>query len=284
MGYVNMVKTLSIVTLTLNNLEYTKKYIDSLYRFTNDFELIIVDNASTDGTIDYLESLQLEKDNLKVIYNNENKGFSKGNNQGIDIAQGEYIGFLNNDILLYPNWFEKIKEVFENENAAFASPRHIKPDFNFTNEHSYIQYFQNFKYDKPYEKSFDECEFSCVITKKEILDKIGNFDENYTPAFFEDNDIKYRAIMAGYGVYVVNSVCFFHFGSATSVNYNDNFEANRAYYYSKYPLAEYLSISGEEKGDLKIKNRHFQNFPLNIAYNLYLLWLKIIKRIKRRRK
>ena len=83
-----MAKTLSIITLTLNNLEYTKKYIESLYRFTSDFELIIVDNASTDGTVDYLESLRLENDNVKVIYNEENKGFSKGNNQGIEIAEG----------------------------------------------------------------------------------------------------------------------------------------------------------------------------------------------------
>lgn len=275
-----MAKTLSIITLTLNNLEYTKKYIESLYRFTSDFELIVVDNASTDGTVDYLETLRLEKDNVKVIYNEENKGFSKGNNQGIEIAEGEYIGFLNNDILLYPNWFDKIKDVFEKENAAFVSPRHIKPDFNLTNEHAYIQYFKNFKYDKLYEKSFDECEFSCVITKKDVLDKIGVFDEKFSPAFFEDNDMKYRAIMAGYGVYVVNTVCFFHFGSATSIKYNNNFEANRAYYYAKYPLAEYLSISGEEKGELKLRSKHLQDFPLNIIYETYLIWLKVLKRIK----
>ncbi len=273
---------LSIITLTLNNLEYTRKYIDSVYRYTKDFELIIVDNASTDGTIDYLEKLRLEKNNIKIIYNEENKGFSKGNNQGIEIAEGEYIGFLNNDILLSPEWFEKIKEVFIKENAAFASPRHINPNYNLTNEHSYIEYFEHFQYDKPYEKSFDECEFSCVITKREVLDKIGTFDENYTPAFFEDNDFKYRAILGGYGVFVVNTACFFHFGSTTSIKYNGNFEDNRAYYYSKYPFAEYLSVTGEEKGKLKLKARHFDNFPLNIIYSIYLYWYKFKKFIKKR--
>ena len=86
---------LSVITLTLNKLEYTKKFIKSLQKYTKDFELIIVDNGSTDGTVEYLESL----DFIKLIKNSENKGFSAGNNQGIAIAEGEYIGFLNNDIL-----------------------------------------------------------------------------------------------------------------------------------------------------------------------------------------
>lgn len=279
-----MTVTLSIITLTLNNLEYTKKYIDSLYRYTRDFELIIVDNASVDGTIDYLEILRLEKDNIKIIYNEENKGFSKGNNQGIEIAEGEYIGFLNNDILLYPNWFEKIKEVFDKENAAFVSPRHINPNYNLTNEHTYIEYFEHFKYDKPYEKNFDECVFSCVVTKTDVLEKIGNFDEKYSPAFFEDNDMKYRAILSGYGVFVVNTICFFHFGSVTSAEYDANLEQNRDYYYSKYPFAEYLSTVGDENGRLKLCTRHFQSFPLNFVYKLYLFWLKVLKKIKRLKK
>ena len=94
---------LSIITLTFNKLEYTKKYIKSLYKYTSDFELILVDNGSTDGTVEFIKSLPY--DNIKTIFNSENLGFSKGNNQGIDIAEGEYIGFLNNDILLSPNWF-----------------------------------------------------------------------------------------------------------------------------------------------------------------------------------
>ena len=274
-----MTKTLSIITLTLNNLEYTKKYIESLYRFTSDFELIVVDNASTDGTVDYLETLRLEKDNVKVIYNEENKGFSKGNNQGIEMAEGEYIGFLNNDILLYPNWFEKIKDVFEKENAAFVSPRHINPNYNLTNEHSYIEYFEHFQYDKPYEKSFDECEFSCVITKRAILDNIGTFDENYTPAFFEDNDIKYRAILAGYGVYVVNTVCFYHFGSITSASLDQRLEKNRNCYYSKYPFAEYLSVSGRDRDIYKRIAEDMRRFPFNFMYKCFIILRKIRNRI-----
>ena len=268
---------LSVITLTLNKLEYTKNFIESLKKYTKDFELIIVENGSTDGTVEYIKSMP----EIKLIQNTENKGFSVGNNQGIEIAQGEYIGFLNNDILLYPNWFEACKRVFENEKAGFVSPRHINPHYDNTNSKKYIKYFQGFHYDKPYEKSFDECVFSCVITKREVLNKIGVFDENFFPAFFEDNDLKYRAIEAGYGIYVTNEAGFFHFGSVTSVKHSANMEKNRVYYYSKHPLAEYLSISGAEKFQLQRMSKQFKVFPLNKIYAVHLLFIKLINRMKK---
>lgn len=270
---------LSIITLTYNNLKYTKKYIESLYKYTRNFELIIVDNGSTDGTREYLKTLS---GNVKLIFNDENLGFSKGNNQGIKIAEGEYIGFLNNDILLYPNWFEECEKVFQQENAAFVSPRHINPHFDDTNERNYIRFFQKeFKYDKEYEKNFDECVFSCVITKREILDRIGIFDENYFPAFFEDNDIKYRAVVEGYGIYVSNSVCFFHFGSVTSKDNDYKLDKNRKYYYSKYPFAEYLSISGRDRDIYKRITEDFKRFPLKQIYSVFIIFRKLKNRIRK---
>lgn len=270
---------LSIITLTYNKLEYTKKYIESLYKYTKDFELIIVDNGSTDGTVDYIKSLQ--KDNIKLIVNNENLGFSKGNNQGLEIASGEYIGFLNNDILLSPDWFEECEKVFEKENVGFVSPRHLHSYFTQTNEKKYIEYFNKNKKTIKYKKSFDECAFSCVITKRSVINDIGKFDENYTPAFFEDDDLKYRAIEKGYGVFVCNTVCFFHFGSVTSKNHNKNFEKNRKYYYDKYPFAAYLSANGKEKYELQRKTRQFSVPPLKQIYEIYLLCTKIKNRLKK---
>ena len=268
---------LSIITLTYNKLDYTKKYIESLYKYTQDFELIIVDNGSTDGTVEYLKSLP----DIKLILNEENKGFSAGNNQGIKIAEGEYIGFLNNDILLYPDWFEACKKVFDNENAGFVSPRHINPHYDNTNPNKYIKYFQSLSFNCAYEKSFDECVFSCVITKREVLDKIGVFDENFFPAFFEDNDLKYRSVEAGYGIFVTNEAGFYHFGSVTSVKHSQNMEKNRAYYYSKHPFAEYLSISGAEKFQLQRIAKQFKVFPLNKIYALHLFCIKLKNRLKK---
>lgn len=271
---------LSIITLTFNQLDYTKQYIESLYKYTKDFELIIVDNGSTDETVNYIKSL--EKDNIKLIINNENLGFSKGNNQGLEIAIGEYIGFLNNDILLYPNWFEECEKVFEKENVGFISPRHINPHYDNTDNKNYISYFRNnFNYKIEYEKTFDECVFSCVLTKREVLNKIGSFDENYSPAFFEDNDLKYRAILANLGIFVSNSVCFYHYGSITSKTHNQNFEKNRKYYYNKYPFAEYLSANAKDKYELQRMSKQFKVFPLKQVYNIHLMFIKIKNKLQK---
>lgn len=266
---------LSIITLTYNKLEYTKKFIESLYKYTKDFELIIVDNGSTDGTVEYLKTIP----NIKFIENKENQGFSKGNNQGIEIAEGEFIGFLNNDILLYPKWFEEVQRVFQNENAAFVSPRELRPNFIPTNEKKYIKYFQKKLFKDSYEKTFDDCVFSCVITKRCILDEIGAFDENYSPAFFEDNDLKIRAINKNHGIFVVNSVCFYHFGSVTSSKMNSGFEKNRKYYYSKFPIAEYIELTGSEKFSLQRQLKLYNIFPVNILVQFLLTCTKIKNRI-----
>lgn len=269
---------LSIITLTYNKLEYTKKFIESLFKYTKDFELIIVDNGSTDGTVEYLKTI----DNIKTIFNIENLGFSKGNNQGLELATGEYIGFLNNDILLSPNWFEEIEKIFQKENAGFISPRQINPYYDNATPRNYLKYFQKQKYKNQYNKDFDECVFSCVITKRNVLDKIGVFDENYSPAFFEDNDLKFRAINEGYGVYVANNCCFFHFGSVTSTGLNFNFLKNKEYFYSKYEFGEYTNTAGENLRILQHKIRVLEKIPgVNVFYRAHLLYEKIKRRLKR---
>ena len=268
---------LSIITLTYNNLEYTKQFIESLFKHTKDFELIIVDNGSTDGTVEYLQSLK----NIKTIFNTENLGFSRGNNQGIKIAEGEYIGFLNNDILLSPNWFEECEKAFKKEKVAFISPTHINPHFHRTNSQNYLKYFKKNKPITQYTKTFDECQFSCVLTRKDILEQIGGFDENFTPAFFEDNDLKYRAIEAGYDCFVSNTVCFYHYGSVTSAKLNHRFEENRQYYYNKHRFADYLSIYAHENQAHRFKVRYFENFPFNYIYKLHLFKEKLIRNLKR---
>ena len=260
---------LSIITLTYNKLEYTKKYIESLYKYTKDFELIVVDNGSTDGTVEYLKTL-----GCKLILNSENLGFSKGNNQGLEIAEGKYIGFLNNDILLYPNWFEECEKVFEQENAAFVCPK-----FENVNENNYLK---NFNPLNIYRKSFDDCQFACVITKESILNELGGFDDNYSPAFFEDNDLKYRAIEKGYDVYVLENVCFYHYSSITSANLNQNFEKNRKYYYKNHRFAEYLTLYANENQQYKEKARAFENGFLALFYRIYLFMQKIKRNLKRR--
>ena len=86
----------SIVILTFNKIDYTIKCIESIRKYTSlgSYEIIVVDNASTDGTKEWLKA---QGDIIK-IFNKENLGFPKGCNQGIEIATGNEILLLNNDV------------------------------------------------------------------------------------------------------------------------------------------------------------------------------------------
>jgi glycosyltransferase involved in cell wall biosynthesis len=102
----------SMVILTCNQLEYTRKCLDSILKHTQrPFELIIVDNGSTDGTVQFLESEILRNCHdarVKIIKNNENKGFAGGNNQGMAAASGDYVLLLNNDVVVTPGWLDRM--------------------------------------------------------------------------------------------------------------------------------------------------------------------------------
>src|SRR5688500_17911956 len=92
----------SIIILTYNNLLYSQLCLDSVYcntTYTN-FEIIVVDNASTDGTVDWLKGYAERHPNLKLILNSENRGFAAGNNQASREASGEYLIYLNNDTVV----------------------------------------------------------------------------------------------------------------------------------------------------------------------------------------
>ncbi|OGG19244.1 hypothetical protein A2721_00220 [Candidatus Gottesmanbacteria bacterium RIFCSPHIGHO2_01_FULL_47_48] len=118
----------SVVIVSYNSKDLFKNCLESVYKFTKDleFEVIVVDNASTDGVTDYLKS-QIspaspelgrgranikdtnQKSNLKAIFSEENLGFSRGNNVGIKEAKGKYVLLLNNDTELLENSIERMK-------------------------------------------------------------------------------------------------------------------------------------------------------------------------------
>ena len=94
----------SVVILTYNNWDYTSECLASLRRWSDypNLEVIVVDNASTDGTPEKLRALQRHDDRLQVVLNDSNLGFAAGNNVGLRLARGEYVILSNNDIVFSP--------------------------------------------------------------------------------------------------------------------------------------------------------------------------------------
>ena len=274
----------SIITLTYNKLEEaTKPFLKSLYESFSGggqmFELIIIDNGSTDGTAEFLKIFETQKDNVKVIYNTENLGYSKGCNQGAEIAQNEYIAFLNNDILLTKGWVDGIFEVFEKEaDSGLVSASQIE---NFE--------YKEWMYPKVMKRMLKKrsCDykisikphFSCVITKKNIFKKIGGFDENFTPAYFEDDDLSWRYIFAGYKNFISHKSYIYHKGSLTGkslTNLNEIFERNREYFFQKYSDKYYVIADwylGSELIRTKLKLAKYKNMNVfNKLKNLFLFF------------
>ena len=114
---------LSIIIVTYNTKDVLKECIKSIFNSKTyfDFEVIIVDNASSDGTVEAISAFEKKHKNLKVIGNKENLGFSKANNIGVKKSEGEFVLFLNPDTLLSENVLEKMVDFMESEPKCGAS-------------------------------------------------------------------------------------------------------------------------------------------------------------------
>ncbi|MBN1633700.1 MAG: glycosyltransferase family 2 protein [Ignavibacteria bacterium] len=113
--------SVSIIILNYNGKHYLKECIDSvLSQSYRDFEIILVDNGSSDGSIEYVKQ-QFNDDRLKIFSTGENLGFTGGNNFGFCYANGDYIVLLNNDTVVEKNWLEELINSVKNfENAGLV--------------------------------------------------------------------------------------------------------------------------------------------------------------------
>ncbi|MFP7733915.1 glycosyltransferase [Priestia aryabhattai] len=212
----------SIIILTHNQLEYTKKCIDSIRRYTKThYEIIVVDNASSDGTVSYLQ----HQDDIKVIFNHENLGFAKANNQGYEIATGNTIVFLNNDVVVTLGWLESmIDTLYSSESIGMVGP--VTNNISglqmipVSYDQITLQGLQEFSSDYrrnvigDIRKSLRLVGF-CLACKRTVLDKIGLFDETFGIGNYEDDDLCLRALEKGYELYIVQDAFIHHYGSVT---------------------------------------------------------------------
>lgn len=235
---------LSIVILCYNYLEYTKQCIDSVLRNTvNDsYELIIVNNGSTDGTTEYLNDIKNKEDNIKVIHNESNLGFSKGMNIGMKNTNGEYLILLNNDTIVGEGWDYSMVELLKKDERIFA----VTPVTNFSGndsmikiEHNSPQYFfEKVKSLRTHITSnFDTNSLAlfCGCFRNSDMINIGYLDENYYNGW-EDDDLYERILICKKKVVTSTDSIVYHFGSITVGNnaYSDDNNKNKLYFEKKW--------------------------------------------------
>lgn len=214
----------SMVILTYNQLDYTKQCLESIRRHTRmPYEIIFVDNASTDGTVAWLQQ-QATDSTIRTIINDRNLGFAAGCNQGMRAARGAYILLLNNDVIVTPEWLSGMLECLRlTERGGIVGP--------MTNNISGIQKVPEIGYDSlDALDSFAEAfraryrhrripsrrvvGFS-MLFHRILMDTIGLLDERFGSGNFEDDDFCIRAALAGFQNVIAGDVFIHHHGSAS---------------------------------------------------------------------
>ena len=228
----------SIIVLTYNQLNYTKQCLNSIVSQTTiPYELIVVDNASSDETdyclIEFKRQIARKKrnqlptnycTNVEIILNGDNKGFAAGNNVGIAQSQGEYVLLLNNDVVVTQNWLEQLLLVAEQDDTIgilgpvtnYISGWQLVNQVNYdTNSLEGLDRFANewrATNQGSIINSWRVVGF-CMLIKRSVINKIGGLDTRYGLGNFEDDDFCIRAAIAGFNTVIVNSCFVHHFGS-----------------------------------------------------------------------
>jgi len=175
-------------------------------------EIIIVDNSNKDSsTRKFVVTLQ-NKENYKVILNDENVGFARGVNQGIKIAKGDYICLLNDDTEVSEDWLTKMLKHFEKKDRKNRSRKvgAVAPMSDIVAGWQQRSNYKDFddEHDVPFLIGL------CLLIPKKVLNKVGLLDEQFFVGE-EDLDWSMRAVDKGYKLIVAQDVFIRHFGGIT---------------------------------------------------------------------
>ncbi len=244
----------SIVIPNYNGRKFLKGCLDSISRQSfYDYEIIIIDNASSDGSIDFLQE---NYKNIVIKKLNKNYGFSKAVNDGIKLAKGEYVVLLNNDTELDKYWLENLVKCIQKDEKIFSVCSKMIQYHNKDliddagDEYTLLGWTQKCGDGQATEKYIQKREVfsSCAgaaIYRKSIFNEIGYFDENFF-AYMEDVDISYRAKIHGYkNIYCPDAIVY-HIGSGTSGSRYNEFKVklsarNNIYVpYKNMPLIQFI--------------------------------------------
>lgn len=229
-----MIPKVSIVILAWNNQKDLQACIESICDTYKDYyQIIVVDNASTDNTAEYLQELEQIWDNkqgiLTIITNKDNLGYAAGNNVALRHIQGEYILWLNQDIVVQPNSIEKLVYILDtHDNYAMVAPQLQYPDGSIQKscrQLPTLSHILNATLKWKWDDTFDytqsqECEqpmASAIMIRSNIMTKMGGFDDNRDYwLFFNDVDLSKNLQSRGYITYYVAESHMYHYHGAST--------------------------------------------------------------------
>lgn len=277
---------LSVIIVNFNGFKYTKKCLDSIYLSnTTNFEIIVVDNGSTDSSQELLTTAYGSKNNFKLINLDKNYGPAKARNIGVASANGKYIAFLDNDTEVDHNWATSALTFLKN-NAEVGV---LQCKLLFSKERNKIDYVgeylgQNgFLVQRAITGEFDNGQYNNIepilaaksagmFITREAFDAAGGFDDDYF-IYVEETDLGWRVWLQGYKVlFFPESVVYHEFGtssiilSKTQNNYNTKFHGCKNYILTLF----------KNLGTLKL----ITILPLHIFLWIGLAWFSLMKNQK----
>lgn len=238
----------SIIIVNYNTKALTSQCINSIYDKTLgiSFEVILVDNASTDGSKEFFE-----RDNrITYIYSNENLGFGRANNVAVKGARGKYLFLLNSDTFLPMNaigefyaYMEKHLDIVScGGNLIGSNGQNVSSHGNFP---SLLEDFSNIGFSKLYPKYYRhniaiaqtanegniaDIKYICgadIFIRREIFEKFGGFDDDYF-MYYEETDLYWRLYNAGYKSKLLPNVNIIHLeGQSSTMGSNKNISINK---------------------------------------------------------
>jgi len=289
----------SIVIINWNGKEKLGELLDKCLESVlnteySNLEVIFVDNASTDGSYEYVQS---KFKAFRFFRNPENLGFVGGNNVGAKLCRGEVIIFLNNDTIVDPYWLNEPAKLFENpkigvvqSNLRLLSNPEIPDSTGHCINVLALPIENNFFMQEPKQpKPIFGAKGAAFFIRKDLFEKLNGFDEDYF-FYFEETDLCWRAHLLGYEVYFSPNSRVLHKGSGTFKNgkllyhRQKNTIASMIKCYELSNIAKYLPLrlAFEFSGIIYML---FHNYKLAIGNVKALIWVaKNLKKLLRKRK
>nr|WP_255570517.1 glycosyltransferase family 2 protein [Cohnella sp. CFH 77786] len=208
----------SIVIVTLNNLALTQRCLHSIRLYTDaPYEIIAVDNGSTDGTVAWLSG----QTDIRLIANGDNRGFAAACNQGAAVAAGEQILLLNNDTVVSWRWLSQLLAAMrDDDRVGIVGPKSNQVlrmqlvEAAFPSEDDIHRFSESFNRRQP-SKWQEACAISgfCMLVRRTVWNSLGGLDEAYGIGGFEDIDFGYQALKAGFALRIAGDTFVYHEGS-----------------------------------------------------------------------
>lgn len=227
----------SLIVVNYNGFEITKNCVESIFLNSSNisFEVIVVDNASTDKSAEKLKKFFAKKNNFLVIRKAKNDFLAEAYNKGFKKSQGNIVIFMNNDLIVTKNWLTNLLKTFNNKDVGVAGVAllswgqknridNLGCDLNFLGYGKRIDAKKSFKSARTFREVFF-VPGSVLAIKRKIFERLKGFDKNFG-GNYEDVDLCWRARLLGYKAVIAERAIVYHLGSWTVKKYLKNTKAS----------------------------------------------------------